>query len=32
VLTGIGMSAGLFLLFKFVFGLSLFAFPRWLMG
>ena len=30
--TGVGMSVGLFLLFKFVFGLSLFASPRWLMG
>ena len=30
--TGLGMSVGLFLLFKFVFGLSLLAFPRWLMG
>jgi putative tricarboxylic transport membrane protein len=30
--TGVGMSVGLFLLFKFVFGLSLFAIPRWLVG
>lgn len=33
VLTGIGMSVGLFLLFKFVLGLSLAGFPRtWMVG
>ena len=32
VVTGVCLSGGLFLLFKFVFGLSLFALPRWLMG
>ncbi len=30
--TGLGLSAGLFLIFKYAFGLSLFALPRWLMG
>jgi putative tricarboxylic transport membrane protein len=28
--TGIGLSAGLFVVFKFFLGLGLFAFPRWL--
>ena len=32
VVTGILFSAALFVIFKFIFGLSLFAFPRWLMG
>lgn len=32
LLTGIGLSAGLFILFKFVLGLSLFAVPRSWMG
>lgn len=31
-LTGIGLSAGLFALFKFVLGLSLFAFPKGFLG
>lgn len=30
--TGVCMSVFLFLIFKFIFGLSLFALPRWLMG
>jgi putative tricarboxylic transport membrane protein len=29
---GVGLSIGLFILFKFALGLSLFALPRWLMG
>lgn len=32
VLTGIGLSLGLFVIFKFALGLSLFALPRSLMG
>lgn len=32
ILTGIGLSAGLFMLFKFALGLSLFAVPRSWMG
>jgi len=32
VVTGVLFSGALFLIFKFIFGLSLFAFPRWLMG
>lgn len=32
ILSGIGISIGLYLLFRFVLGLSLFGFPRWLMG
>lgn len=32
VITGVALSGGLFLIFKFIFGLSLFALPRWLMG
>ena len=31
-LIGFGLSMGLFLIFKFALGLSLFAFPRWIMG
>ncbi|MDZ7823044.1 MAG: tripartite tricarboxylate transporter TctB family protein [Ahrensia sp.] len=31
VLAGIGLSAGLFILFKYALGLGLFALPRWLM-
>jgi putative tricarboxylic transport membrane protein len=30
LITGIGLSAGLFVVFKFFLGLGLFAFPRWL--
>ena len=29
---GIGLSVGLFIIFKFALGLGLVAFPRWLMG
>lgn len=32
VLIGLGLSIGLFVIFKFALGLSLFALPRWLMG
>ncbi len=32
VLTGIGLSVGLFIIFKYALGLSLLAFPRSLMG
>jgi len=32
VITGVSLSVGLFVLFKFVLGLSLFGLPRWLMG
>ncbi|OYX44613.1 MAG: tricarboxylic transporter [Rhodobacterales bacterium 32-67-9] len=32
VLTGLGLSVGLFVIFKFALGLSLFALPRGLMG
>ncbi len=32
VLVGIGLSVGLFVIFKYALGLSLFAFPRALMG
>lgn len=32
VLTGLGLSAGLFVIFKYALGLSLFALPRSLMG
>ncbi|NRP96167.1 Tripartite tricarboxylate transporter TctB family protein [Marinobacterium sp. xm-g-59] len=32
VVTGVLFSGALFLIFKFIFGLSLFALPRWLMG
>jgi putative tricarboxylic transport membrane protein len=32
VITGAGLSVGLFIIFKFGLGLSLFALPRWLMG
>jgi putative tricarboxylic transport membrane protein len=32
VMAGVALSGGLFLIFKFIFGLSLFALPRWLMG
>lgn len=32
ILAGLGLSAGLFVVFKFLLGLSLFAFPRALMG
>ena len=32
VITGSGLSVGLFIIFKFGLGLSLFALPRWLMG
>ena len=32
VITGLSLSVGLFTLFKFVLGLSLFGLPRWLMG
>ena len=32
VLTGVGLSLGLFAIFKFALGLSLFALPRWLTG
>lgn len=31
-ITGVCLSGGLFLIFKFIFGLGLFALPRWLMG
>ena len=30
LLAGLGLSVGLFLVFRFLLGLSLFAFPRWL--
>ena len=30
LITGIGLSVGLFVVFKFFLGLGLFAFPRWL--
>ncbi len=30
VITGISLSIGLFVIFKFVLGLGLFAFPRWI--
>ena len=30
LITGIGLSVGLFIVFKFFLGLGLFAFPRWL--
>ena len=32
ILTGCGLSVGLFVIFKYVLGLGLFAFPRALMG
>lgn len=32
MLTGVGLSAGLFVIFKYALGLSLFALPRGLMG
>jgi len=32
VITGVSLSVGLFVVFKFVLGLSLFGLPRWLMG
>jgi putative tricarboxylic transport membrane protein len=32
VITGICLSAGLFIIFKYALGLSLFAFPRWFLG
>lgn len=32
LLTGPGLALGLFVIFRFGLGLSLFAFPRWLMG
>jgi putative tricarboxylic transport membrane protein len=32
VITGVCLSAGLFVIFKFALGLSLFAFPRWFIG
>ena len=32
VLTGLGLSVGLFVIFKYALGLSLFALPRSLMG
>lgn len=31
-LAGLGLSVGLFILFKFALGLGLVAFPKWLMG
>ena len=31
-LSGLGLSVGLFILFKFALGLGLFAFPRWLLS
>lgn len=31
-LSGVGLSIGLFILFKYALGLGLFAFPKWLMG
>ena len=32
VAAGVGLSIGLFLVFKFALGLGLYAFPRWMMG
>ena len=32
VFTGLGLSVGLFLIFKFALGLGLVAFPKWLVG
>jgi len=32
ILTGLALSIGLFFIFKFALGLSLFAFPRGLIG
>lgn len=32
MLTGLGLSAGLFIIFKYALGLGLFALPRWLWG
>jgi putative tricarboxylic transport membrane protein len=32
VVTGIGLSVGLYLIFKYALGLSLFGLPRWLVG
>ena len=32
LLAGIGVAGGLFLIFKYALGLSLFALPRWVMG
>ena len=32
LLTGLGLSVGLFIIFKFFLGLGLFAFPRWIFG
>ena len=32
IAAGVGLSIGLFLVFKFALGLGLYAFPRWIMG